>query len=236
MSTIAWLTARSLLGRRRVWLLIPLPALVVLLATLAEGAGVSSESWARPVIGGLGLGVLLPVIPLLVGTSVLGSEIDDGTIVYVLTKPLPRWQIVLPKLAVAIAVSATAVAVPLFVAGVVAHSVRLGGALVVAGVIGATAYAALFVALSVVTRRPVLLGLVYVLVWEGLLAKFMVGTRMLSLQQYAVALADRIAPTPLLSGDVGVPLALAMCAVIVVGSTAVAIRRLTTFSMAGETS
>ena len=47
---------------------------------------------------GLGLAVVLPVIALIVGTGVLGAEIDDGTIVHILTKPLPRWQIVLPKL------------------------------------------------------------------------------------------------------------------------------------------
>jgi len=236
VSTIAWLTARSLFGRRRVWLLVPLPALVILLAMLAAWVGVSPEYWAGPVIAGLGLGVVLPVIPLIVGTSVLGSEIDDGTIVHILTKPLPRWQIVMPKLAVAIGVSVVTVAVPLYAAGVLADSVRLGVALVVAGVICAVAYSALFVALSLVTRRPVLLGLLYVLVWEGLLANFMMGARMLSLKQYAITIADRLAPTPLLGTNVEVPLALVMCALIAVGSTVLAIRRLGTFSMAGETS
>ncbi|PZM91893.1 MAG: ABC transporter permease, partial [Actinobacteria bacterium] len=149
---------------------------------------------------------------------------------------LARWQIVMPKLAVAIGVSVVTVAVPLYAAGVLADSVRLGVALVVAGVICAVAYSALFVALSLVTRRPVLLGLLYVLVWEGLLANFMMGARMLSLKQYAITIADRLAPTPLLGTNVEVPLALVMCALIAVGSTVLAIRRLGTFSMAGETS
>ena len=48
---------------------------------------------------GLGLAVVLPVIALIVGTGVLGSEIDDGTIVHILTKPLPRRDIILAKLA-----------------------------------------------------------------------------------------------------------------------------------------
>ena len=48
----------------------------------------------------------------------LGSEIDDGTVVHILAKPLPRWQIVLPKLAVAAVVTAVTVGVPLYVAGV----------------------------------------------------------------------------------------------------------------------
>ena len=105
-----------------------------------------------------------------------------------------------------------------------------------ASVICALAYSAFFLALSLVTRRPVLLGLLYVLVWEGLLANFMMGARMLSLKQYAITIADRLAPTPLLGTNVEVPLAMVMCALIAVGSTVLAIRRLGTFSMAGETS
>jgi ABC-2 type transport system permease protein len=42
----------------------------------------------------------------------------------------------------------------------------------------------------------VLLGLVYVLVWEGLLTNIVQGTRVLSIQQYVVTVADRIAPSP----------------------------------------
>ena len=43
--------------------------------------------------------------------------------------------------------------------------------------VGALAYSALFLMLSLVTRRPVLLGLVYILMWEGLLGNFVSGTR-----------------------------------------------------------
>lgn len=236
MSTIASLTARSLLGRSRVLLLIPLPALVVTLAMLASAAGVKPQEWSGLVIVGLGFAVVLPVIALIVGTSVLGSEIEDGTIVHILTKPLPRWQIVLPKLAVAAGVTAVTVAVPLGVAGVLAHSPRFALGLMVAGAVGALAYSALFLALSLVTRRPVLLGLVYVLLWEGLLGGFVRGTRVLSVQQYVVAIADRLVPTSLLTGSVSVSVSVVMSVLIIVGGSALAIHRLTGFSMAGETS
>ncbi|MEV1288522.1 ABC transporter permease subunit [Micromonospora sp. NPDC049679] len=236
MSTISWLTARGLFGRRRFLLLLPLPLLVVGLAVLARWAGVSPTHWGGPVLVGLGLAVVLPVVALIVGTGVLGSEIDDGTIVHILTKPLPRWQIVLPKLAVAIGVTAVTVAIPLYVAGVLAHSVRLGLALAAASAVGAIAYSAFFLALSLVTRRPVLLGLVYVLIWEGLLGNYVSGTKVLSIQQYVVTLADRLAPTSLLNGSVSVPVSIAMTVIIAVGFTVLAIDRLRSFSMAGETS
>lgn len=234
--TITWITVRGLFGRRRFLLLLPLPLLVIGLAVLSRGFGVAPEHWGEPVLVGLGLAVVLPVIALIAGTGVLGSEIDDGTIVHILTKPLPRWQIVLPKLAVATAATAVSVAVPLYVAGVLADSVGLGLALAAAGTVGALAYSALFLALSLVTRRPVLLGLVYVLVWEGLLGNFVSGTRVLSIQQYVITIADKIASTPLLDAKVSLPVALVMSALFTVGFTVLAIDRLRSFSVAGETS
>ena len=101
---------------------------------------------------------MLPVIALIVGTGVLGSEVDDGTIVHILTKPLPRRDIILAKLLVAAGVSALVSAVPLFVVGMLAGNVRFGLALAVAAAVGALAYSALFLLLSLLTRRPVLLG------------------------------------------------------------------------------
>ncbi len=236
MSTISWITVRGLFGRRRFLFLLPLPVLLVGLAILARSSGVDPERWAAPVLVGLGLGIVLPVVALIVGTGVLGSEIDDGTVVHILTKPLPRWQIVLPKLIVAAGVTTLAAAVPLYVAGTLANSARLGLALALASAIGALAYSALFLALSLVTRRPVLLGLVYVLIWEGLLTNFIDGTRVLSIQQYVVTFADRIASGDLLEGAVSVPVAVTMSAIITIGGTLLAIDRLRSFSAAGETS
>ncbi|MET7671251.1 MULTISPECIES: ABC transporter permease [Micromonospora] len=236
MSTITWITARGLFGRRRFLLLLPLPLVLLGLAVLCRSLGVDPGEWGPPVLVGLGLAVVLPVVALIIGTGVLGAEIDDGTVVHILTKPLPRWQIVLPKLAVAAGVTAVTVAVPLYVAGVLADSVRLGLALAVSAALGALAYSALFLALSLVTRRPVLLGLVYVLIWEGLLGNFVSGTKVLSIQQYVIALADRIAPTGLLETTVSVPVASVMTALVSVGFTVLAIDRLRSFSVAGETS
>ncbi len=235
MSTVAWITARGLLGRRRFLLLFPLPILLVGLAALSRGFGVTSSEWGPAVIYGLGFAVVLPVVALIVGTGVLGAEIDDGTIVHILSKPLPRWRIVLPKLLVAAAVTAVTVAIPLYIVGVLAEGVRLGLALVAASAIGALAYSAIFLALSLVTRRPVLLGLVYVLIWEGLLGNIVSGTKSLSVQQYVVTIADWIAATPLLDASVGRVTAVVMSVLVTVGFTWLAIDRLRSFSVAGET-
>lgn len=235
--TIARITARALVGRRRFLLLFPFPVLVVGLTLLAHALQPDRpDIWGPALIDGLGFGVMLPVIALIVGTGVLGAEIEDGTIVHILAKPLARREIVLAKLAVASVVTGLATAVPMFVAGTVALSVRFGLALSLACLVGALGYSAVFLVLSLLTRRPVLLGLLYVLLWEGLLGNLLASTRELSIHQYAVTLAARVAPSDLLRTHVGLPVAITMSAVVVVAGTVLAIDRLRSFTLSGETS
>ena len=81
-----------------------------------------------------------------------------------------------------------------------------------------------------------LLGLVYVLVWEGLLGRFMSGTRVLSIEQYVIAIADRSHRPTCCRARCRSPVAIVMSAIFAVGGTLHAIDRLGSFSVAGETS
>ncbi|GIF53406.1 ABC-2 type transport system permease protein [Asanoa ferruginea] len=236
MSTVAWITTRGLLGRRRFLLLLPLPLLMVGIALIPRLSGISPSDWAQPVIVALGFTTLLPIVSLIVGTGVLGAEIDDGTITHILSKPIARWRIVLPKLLVSIAVTGATAAVPFYIVGALADGPRLGLGLVVGAFAGAVLYSAIFVALSLISRRPVLLGLVYVIVWEGLLSNLVSGTRVLSVQQYVLTISDKAASSDLLHPNVSFPVAVVMSIVVTVLFTALAIRRLSSFSVTGETS
>jgi ABC-2 type transport system permease protein len=234
--TIARITARALFGRRRFLLLLPLPALLVGLALLANSLGATPEHWSEPVIRTLGLGVVLPVISLVIGTGVLGSEIDDGTLAHILAKPLPRREIIFSKLVVAVLITFVTTGVPLYLTGLIADSSRFGFGLLAGAALGSAAYCSIFVALSLLSRWPVLIGLTYVLVWENLLTNLLSGTRVLSVQQYVLTVADRVAPTDLLTGNVGLPVSLGMAFVLIVGATLLAVDRLRSFSVVGETS
>ena len=233
--TIASITARGLLGRRRFLALLLLPVALVGLTILAAATSVPSSEWAPTVLEGLGFNVVVPLVALIIGTGVLGAELDDGTLAHILAKPVPRSQIIATKLAVAVVATVAAVAPAMFVAGTLAGGARVGVGLAVGSALAATAYSALFVAMSLVTSRPVLVGLAYVLLWEGMLGSVISGTQVLSVGQYGIAVADAVADTGLLTGKVGVPLSLILAAVFTAGGTVLAIDRLKSYRLAGET-
>lgn len=234
--TIVSLTARALLGRRRIWLLLPMPALLIGLTLIADTSSEPIADWGPVVFGQLGLAVILPVTALIIGSSVLGLEIEDGTITHLLTKPLPRREIILAKLAVAATVSAAATAIPLIIAGAIAGSADLAVGLGVGAALGAVTYTTVFLALSLMTRRPVGVGLVYIILWENLLTQYVDGTRVLSIREYAASVAEKIASSTWLPAHLALPTAVIMAAVITVAGTVTATARLRSFSLAGETS
>jgi ABC-2 type transport system permease protein len=203
IAAIASVGLRAVLGRRRMVLLVLLAAVPVLLALLLRaggttgGAAIGPAGVASNVIELLIVRVVLPLIALVLGTGVLGSELEDGTAVYLLTKPVPRWQIVAAKVLVAAGVSivlsglSTLLTALIIGAGTDVSSLAVG--FTIATALGAAAYCALFLALSIVTTRAFIVGLIYTLVWEGVLAGLFEGTQLLSIRQYVIGLATGLA-------------------------------------------
>jgi ABC-2 type transport system permease protein len=238
--TLARLAVRQLAGSRRVLWVVLLAALPVLLALLMQmESGRDLKDALDDMMGMyqiLIVSVLLPIVALVVGTSVFGAEVDDGTITYVLGKPVPRWRIVLTRILVAglltaaVLVPATALSMVLGLRGVEAPGVAAGFTAAVA--VGSFLYCALFVAFSLSTRRALVAGLAYVVVWEGLLANTFGGIRALSIRQYTLSMADAMSSAP---GKPMSPLelgtALAMAAAVTVLATVFAIRRLQRFEI-----
>ncbi len=128
------------------------------------------------------IAIVLPLIALVFGTSALGSELEEGTIVYLLAKPVRRLRIVLAKVVVAAALTAALIVPSTLLTGAVA---TFGGnelmgpatAYAIAAALGGAAYVVVFLALSTFTRWALAIGLVYVLLWEGILADLLPGTQ-----------------------------------------------------------
>jgi ABC-2 type transport system permease protein len=196
LGAIAGATFRALLGRRRTLLMTLLAAVPVVIGLLYRVAGEGTID-APEVLDLLVVRTVMPLTTLVFGTAALGAELEDGTGIALLTKPIPRWQIVAAKVAVAALLSAVAVAV-----SGVATALLLGiddGSVVVAYVvaiaIGSLAYATAFVTLSVITSRALVVGLAYTLLWEGWLAGILPGTQNLSLREATLGLVSLVAPS-----------------------------------------
>ncbi|HSK33962.1 MAG TPA: ABC transporter permease subunit, partial [Propionicimonas sp.] len=183
--TVAYLTSRSLLGPKRTLVLMLLPLALLALCVLARvlaglDAGLERElegSLAPDLLAAFGIAILMPLLSLIAGTGAIGPEIDDGSIVYLLAKPLNRYSIVVTKLAVAIGVIIVFGVLPVAVAGVVltgeVGTVTLAYA--VGALVAGTAYAAVFLLLAVTSRNAVVLGLIYALIWESLVGGVVPG-------------------------------------------------------------
>ncbi len=237
---VARLTARSLLGRRRVLLLLLLPAVLLLLCGAVRLLAGSDTTVSVGVLSGFALGTVVPLLGLIAGAGSIGPEIDDGSIVYLMSKPLSRHSIVHSKLAVAAAVVTVVAAVPTLLAGLVMSGTEEGIAVgyAIGAIAAGLAYCALFVLLAIVTRNAVVVGLIYVLIWESLVGSFVPGAQVLSIQQWALAITEKVvgssAGTLGLSSAVGFGTGVVLLAVIVVGCTWYAGARLRMLRLTGS--
>ncbi|MFC9430057.1 ABC transporter permease [Streptomyces sp. NPDC056987] len=234
--TVARLTYRALLGRRRAAILFVLPALLIVMAVAVRMINGVDDHVASEVLGGFALATMVPLIGVIAGTGAIGPEIDDGSIVYLLSKPVKRSAIIFTKLIVAIAVTMGFSAIPTFIAGWIlnGNGQQIAIAYTVAALVASIAYSALFLLLGTVSRHAVVIGLVYALVWEALFGSLVSGARTLSVQQWALALAQRIGEGSTITSDVGLPLAVSLLVGVSVAATWYAGQKLRTLTLAGE--
>jgi len=234
------ITLRALLNRRRTILLALLGVLligIVGLYLLSDPPSDQALEVTRTLLSDLAIGVLLPLVAVIVGTAAIGSELDDGTIVYLLARPVPRWRIVLVKLLVAWAVVTILVAPATLVAGLIgADDPALAIGFAAAAVVGALEYTAVFVALSLMTSRALIVGLAYVVVWEGVVAALFAGTRTISIRQHVLAVAEALGGGNAAGiAELGLEAAIAAVVIVTVGAAMLAVRRLETVELQGET-
>ncbi len=229
-STIAKLALQALLGRRRFFLLLAFPVLLVALTALV--AALADGEAAYDLLPGLGYPLVLPLVAILATSSVLGPEVDDGSIVYLLSKPVNRYGVAISKWLVAVAATLVAGALGILLAALVTGDATRAVALFVGAAVAGTAYTALFLAISSVTRHAVIASLMFVLIWESLLGNLFTGIAWLSIGQWGLrighALSDQL-PDP-----ASLPYAIVASALVTVVGVWFAGDRLRSFSLKGE--
>ena len=231
--TILRLSTQALFGRRRGVVLLLIPAAVLLLALLVRL--LTTEEVGVQAAVGVGYTLALPLVALLASTAVLGPEVDDGSIVYLLSKPVSRHVIAVSKFASAWGATMVLGALPLVAAGMLLDpsAPRRALALGVGAAVAGTVYAALFIGLAALTRHAVVVGLLFTLVWEGVLGSIFLGVRWLSVGAWGRAVAGHVSS---LVDDAHVSLGYAVVAACVVTLGAVWFTgdRLRSFTLRGD--
>ncbi|RLC57669.1 MAG: hypothetical protein DRI30_03835 [Chloroflexi bacterium] len=234
------LTLRQFAGQRRSLLLIGLALIPLALAVLFRlGEHLDQHEETANFLADVVITAILPLVCLILGTSALGSEIEDGTAVYLLAKPVPRRDIIAGKfaasalIAAAFLVPATALSGLIGLQGVSEEGIATG--FTVAVLVGVLAYSAVFILLSVATSRALLIGLAYVFIWEGLITELFSGTRYLSIRQYCLGIADLISTVSErdFEANLGGVEALVLATVVVATALVLAVRRLEAFELTG---
>lgn len=175
LRTVAAFSARKLLMNRRWMLAMLLGALIALVMGYAATDDGADLDFASDLMVILLLMFLLPVLSLIYGASMIRNEMDDRSIVQVVTAPLDRrisylgYYIGLVMVLCLLITVVTAIGGLAFLAF---SPEREGGAQLIVTFIalqylGVLVYSALFLFLGTLMRQPIYLGLLYVFIWEG---------------------------------------------------------------------
>jgi ABC-2 type transport system permease protein len=205
LATLFVLTLRQHLRGRR---LIVLGVLFILPSVLAVIIKLTAP--LRPGdLGKLEFVLVLNLLPsalatltaLLYAAGIVRDEVEEQTLTYLLLRPLPRWALYITKLLATILVTSLLTGaftvLTMFViywdapdqwrAAVLERAPRLAALLAVAQ----AGYCSLFGAISLLMRWSVLVGIGYIIIFEGLLANIPLLTRKLTIMYYFRVLAMR---------------------------------------------
>ena len=145
---------------------------------------------------------ILPLAALILATATFGDEIEDRTLPYLVLKPISRFRIIWEKALASIAVSAPIIGFGLFLtwlitfAGDAPDNTDMLWAGLAAVVVGVSVYTCVFQMISLLIRRAVLASIIYSLVWETVLGRFIPGLRYLSIRQLVTSVYTSVLNDP----------------------------------------
>ena len=200
-------------SRRTVFmaLVVGLPVLIAIIVRVLFEAGapafrIQRTGTSGPVIFGLMIWVFfvrisVPVLGVFYGTSLIADEVDDKTITYLFTRPIPRAAVLLGKYLAYLACTIFVVLPSVTIIWLLL--VPMGGSLGAGFIdlvkdmgllaLGLAVYGALFAFIGAAIKRPLVFGLVFVFGWEtivmalpGYLKRFTVAYYMQGLVPHAM--------------------------------------------------
>jgi ABC-2 type transport system permease protein len=178
--------SEMLWSRRTIFmaLVVGLPVLIACIVRLLIGLGAPTMRVnSLPVDGPTMFGLMIwafylrfsvPVLGIFYGTSLIADEVDDKTITYLFTRPIPRGAVLLGKYLAYLACTVFVVLPSIVVVWLLL--VPVGGHLATSFIdmlkdllllaIGLALYGAVFAYVGAALKRPLLVGLAFIFGWE----------------------------------------------------------------------
>ncbi len=175
---------KLLRGWGRIVVLVVLAALAIVIAIVMRSSddGVTPEDGAAFLVW-YGLSIILPFGALLVASEAFGDLRDERTLVYLWLRPVRAWSASTGAAAASLVVTFALLVVPLIVAGLILDVRVAAGA-----TLAAVAYTGVFLAFGMLLSRPLLAGLLVLLVWENVIGSLSAATARLTIRSYAASL------------------------------------------------
>jgi len=125
---------------------------------------------------------------------VLSAEVEQKTIVYLVTRPVPRAKIIVGRALAAMVATFAVSALAVVAIGLAVPKVGLTNAFVLKDLLvvalGSAAYVSLFVLITLMVNKAMLLCLLYTFAWETAVPNMPGSTFYLSINSYMNSLAD----------------------------------------------
>lgn len=186
--------------------LLPAALVVVIRSTAREVPG----TWLEFLFAFLFIPqALLPLVALLYASGMIQDEQEEQTITYLLIRPIPKWALYAVKL---LATLTTTVVLTAVFTALTFAAVYVGGdaggeniplrCLKAVGVhsLAVAAYCCVFGLMSLLTKRTLVVGILYAVIVEGLMANLPLSVRLVTVIYYARVIVYRamafVIPTP----------------------------------------
>ncbi len=139
---------------------------------------------------------LIPLVAAVYSIAVIGQEVSQRTIVYLVTRPIPRWILYLARVAASITATAVVSIIAIFaVSAAIYGPLHMFSAAIpgdILGVcVGSLAYVSLFVLLSLWINKAMVAILLYAFGLETAAANMPGDMGLLSIKNYLTIIADK---------------------------------------------